>query len=214
MSQLTPEPVTIHVDEVDLPGHMTLPSQPCGLVIFAHGSGSSRFSSRNIQVADELVRRGCATLLFDLLTEGEAADRRRVFDIPLLGRRMLGATRLARSEPRLSGLPLGFFGASTGAAAALVAATDPEGRVDAIVSRGGRPDLAGAALAEVTAPTLLLVGSLDHNVLEFNRRARARMTGETSLEIIFGATHLFEEPGKLQEVSKLAGEWFVKHFAR
>jgi alpha-beta hydrolase superfamily lysophospholipase len=213
MDQITQEDVTIHVDGVDLPGQLTLPPHPCGLVIFAHGSGSSRLSTRNIQVADELVQQDCGTLLFDLLTEGEASDRRRVFDIPLLGQRMVGTTRLALRQSRLAGLPFGIFGASTGAAAALVAAADPECPVDAIVSRGGRPDLAGAALADVTAPTLLLVGSLDHSVLDLNRQAQRQMKCETELEIIYGATHLFEEPGKLHEVATRAAKWFVTHFA-
>ena len=164
-------------------------------------------------MAGSLVRRGCATLLFDLLTEAEADDRRNVFDIELLGRRVLQATEWLGSRPELEGVPIGYFGASTGAAAALVAAAELGNGVAAIVSRGGRPDLAGAVLPRVTAPTLLLVGSLDADVLELNRQAQARMTCECRLTVIEDAGHLFEEPGKLDEVAGAAGAWLVEKFA-
>jgi putative phosphoribosyl transferase len=193
---------------------LALPESASALVVFAHGSGSSRFSPRNVRVAEFLRRRGLGTLLFDLLTEEEATDRRRVFDIPLLAERLLQARRwLAESEPTRP-LRIGYFGASTGAAAALVAAAAPrEPEVGAIVSRGGRPDLAGPALAKVGAPTLLIVGGQDDLVLDLNRAALAELTCEKRLAIVPGATHLFEEPGTLEEVMSLAGEWFWDHLA-
>jgi pimeloyl-ACP methyl ester carboxylesterase len=194
-----------------LPGTLTLPAEPCGVVVFAHGSGSSRLSRRNIAVARSLVERGCATLLFDLLTPREAEDRRNVFDIELLGRRVLDATAWLRQRPDTKVIPVGYFGASTGAAAALVAAAELGDGVAAVVSRGGRPDLAGEALPRVTAPTLLLVGSLDADVLDLNRQAQRRLGGESKLAVIAGATHLFEEPGTLEEVARLAREWFLRH---
>jgi putative phosphoribosyl transferase len=198
-----------------LPGALTMPERAAGLIIFAHGSGSSRLSPRNVAVSDWLVEQGCATLLFDLLTPDEAADRRNVFDIELLASRMSSATNFVRQSnlPTLSNqLPIGYFGASTGAAAALVAAAELGDQVAAIVSRGGRPDLAGDALPVVNAPTLLLVGSLDGEVIELNRRAQQQMTCESQLIIIPGASHLFEEPGTLEQVSSHAGHWFSRHF--
>lgn len=182
------------------------------MVIFAHGSGSSRLSPRNAQVAQRLRERGLATILFDLLTEAEASDRRNVFDIKLLASRLQLAMSWARRHPQARGLPIGLFGASTGAAAALVAAADDDtGRsagVRAVVSRGGRPDLAGDALHRVTAPTLLIVGERDQPVLDLNREAQQKLAGPSKLEIIPGATHLFEEPGALQRAADLAADWF------
>lgn len=204
--------VRVTTDGVELPGTLTVPAGPCGVVVFAHGSGSSRLSSRNISVARALVGRGCATLLFDLLTPQEADDRRNVFDIELLGRRVVGATAWLGLRGDVKGIPVGYFGASTGAAAALVAAAELGDKVAAVVSRGGRPDLAGPALSRVTAPTLLLVGSLDVEVLELNRRARQLLAAKSELRIIPGATHLFEEPGKLEAVAEAARSWFVEKF--
>jgi putative phosphoribosyl transferase len=193
-------------------GILRLPPLPLGLVIFAHGAGSSRLSPRNTRVADQLAERGLASLLFDLLTEEEAASRVNVFDIPLLGSRVVEAIRWARAEPSLSELPIGLFGASTGAAAALVAAASED--VAAVVSRGGRPDLAGAALAKVTASTLLVVGGADHGVIDLNRDAASVLRCEHRLAIVPGATHLFEEPGALDRVVELAADWFEQHFRR
>jgi dienelactone hydrolase len=160
-----------------------------------------------------LNRAGIGTLLFDLLTDDEERDRNNVFDIPLLGERLVHATRWLREQPEAQATSLGYFGASTGAAAALWAAAAPEARISAIVSRGGRPDLAGSRLADVRAPTLLIVGSRDHEVLELNRRAAARMHCETALEIVPGASHLFAERGTLAQAANLARDWFVRHLA-
>jgi putative phosphoribosyl transferase len=198
-------------DGPKLEGSLMLPARPSGLVIFVHGSGSSRHSPRNVAVAGYLAGLGFATLLFDLLTEHEEADRHNVFDIALLARRLTDATGWARSRPELSGLPIGYFGASTGAAAALRAAAEPESEIRAIVSRGGRPDLADHALPEVTAPTLLIVGGNDWNVLEFNDEAAALLGGPQELAIVPGASHLFEEPGALDQVAELAAGWFGRH---
>ncbi|MBM3654509.1 MAG: alpha/beta hydrolase [Alphaproteobacteria bacterium] len=194
-----------------LAGAVQLPHDPRGLIIFAHGSGSSRFSPRNLFVAKQLVEHGFATLLFDLLTEEEALDRRNVFDIPLLGARMREAIAWALLIDETRDLPIGLFGASTGAAAALVAAADETARVAAIVSRGGRPDLAGEALERVQAPTLLLVGGYDFQVIELNRRALRRLQCEARLDIVPGATHLFEEPGTLEIVVDHAADWFLRY---
>jgi pimeloyl-ACP methyl ester carboxylesterase len=195
-----------------LEGDVVLPRKAMGLVIFAHGSGSSRFSPRNTHVAHELEVRGLGTLLLDLLTEREAYDRRNVFDIPLLAGRMVDAVRFARSDTELSSLRIGLFGASTGAAAALVAAAQLPQEVAAVVSRGGRPDLAGDALKQVRAATLLIVGGADYGVIELNQRALDMLTCEKQLEIVPGATHLFEEPGTLDKVVDLAAQWFNAHF--
>jgi dienelactone hydrolase len=185
-----------------------------GIILFAHGSGSSRFSVRNRSVAATLESAGFSTLLLDLLTADEeridAMTRHLRFDIELLAGRLAGATRWLRSQAGLARLPVGYFGASTGAAAALVAATRIAG-VGAIVSRGGRPDLAGDALARVSAPTLLIVGGADREVLALNRLAQARMNCAVALDIVPGATHLFEEPGALEQVATLAADWFVAH---
>jgi pimeloyl-ACP methyl ester carboxylesterase len=200
--------VEIDADGIRLPGELGLPDDAVALVVFAHGSGSSRRSPRNVQVAKRLHDAGLGTLLFDLLTEAESVDRARVFDISLLGTRLTDAVRAVRAT--VPGLPIGLFGASTGAAAALVAAAALQD-VGAIVSRGGRPDLAGDELEGVTAPTLMIVGERDRQVLELNREARARMRCETRLEIVPGATHLFEEPGTLEAVAGLAAGWFGDH---
>jgi dienelactone hydrolase len=180
-------------------------------VLFAHGSGSSRLSPRNREVAHALEQAGHGTLLFDLLTDAEARDRRRVFDIPLLAGRVGEAIAWCDDQPELRGRPLGLFGASTGAAAALVAAADAPERVAAVVSRGGRPDLAMARLPAVRAPTLLVVGGADTEVLALNRQALARLAGEKRLEIVPGATHLFEEPGALEMMTAHAVAWFDRY---
>jgi dienelactone hydrolase len=204
--------VSITADSVSLPGTLTVPADASGTVVFAHGSGSSRLSRRNVAVAETLSRHGCATLLFDLLTPEEAADRRNVFDIELLGTRVGAATDWLTRRPDCGRLPVGYFGASTGAAAALVAAAVRGATVAAVVSRGGRPDLAGEALGQVTAPTLLLVGSLDTQVLELNRQAQRALQCRNELQVIDGATHLFEEPGTLEAVAEAACSWFLEAF--
>jgi len=194
-----------------LPGHLALPAPPTGLVLFAHGSGSSRLSPRNAAVAAVLHESWIGTLLFDLLTPQEATDRVNVFDIGLLAERLAAAIRFVSGLEQTRHLPIGLFGASTGAAAALVAAA-LEPRVTAIVSRGGRPDLAGRRLRTVRAPTLLVVGGDDAEVLELNRRALAELdSSERRLAVIPGASHLFEEPGTLDEAARLAAEWFARH---
>lgn len=199
-------------------GDIGLPARPTGLVVFAHGSGSGRHSARNRQVARRLQQAGIATLLLDLLTaqEEQVDERTREhrFDIALLTRRLEAAAEWARGQASLHDLALGFFGASTGSAAALIAAAQLGRRVAAVVSRGGRPDLAGpAALAAVTAPTLLIVGGADHAVLELNEDALRQLRCASELEIVPGATHLFEEPGTLEKVADLAAAWFGRHLA-
>lgn len=198
----------------DLPGVLYSPSRPSALVIFAHGSGSSRLSPRNAFLAEKLVERGLACLLFDLLTPEEAEDRRNVFDIRLLAQRVGDALRWVPGQELLAHLPIGLFGASTGAAAALVASCEAPMTIAAVVSRGGRPDLAGDALRRVKAPSLLIVGGLDEDVLALNREALATMHCEARLEIVPGAAHLFEEPGALEEVVTLAGAWLLRHAAQ
>jgi len=199
-------PVTVAAG-VGLPGLLTVPVDAGGVIVFAHGSDSSRLSPRNQAVAAALNRAGLTTLLFDLLTAEEAADRSNVFDIALLAARLHAAADWLPSEAGAE-LPLGLFGASTGAAAALVAAADLGDRVSAVVSRGGRPDLAGEHLPKVAAPTLLIVGSRDEQVLELNRRAMDQMTAEVELAVVTGAGHLFSEPGTLEAVAARAVEWF------
>jgi len=199
----------VTIPPLGLAGFLRLPADPCGLVIFAHGSGSSRLSPRNNAVAEGFARRGIATLLFDLLTEEEENDRRNVFDIALLAERLIDAIKWVGGEADLAGLPLGLFGASTGAAAALVAAARLGNRIDAVVSRGGRPDLAGDALEDVRAPTLLIVGGADYEVIQLNKAALARLSAPRALEIVPGATHLFSEPGALDAVVDMAAAWFV-----
>jgi putative phosphoribosyl transferase len=203
--------VTVASGGVSLPGDLAIPEHATAVVVFAHGSGSSRRSPRNVQVAERLQDDGLGTLAFDLLTEVEARDRGKVFDIALLARRLEGAVGWLRADPDIPELPIAFFGASTGAAAALVAAAHLGREVAAVVSRGGRPDLAAEALELVTTPTLLIVGGADAQVLELNRLAQARMRCETRLEIVPGGTHLFEESGALERVAELAVAWFVDH---
>lgn len=211
---MEPDAITIEAGPVRLAGLLETPAQPVGTVVFAHGSGSSRLSPRNRQVARDLQGAGFATLLFDLLTDAEATDRANVFDIELLGGRLLEVVAWVRRQPVLDALPIGLFGASTGAGAALVAAADPACDVSAVVSRGGRPDLAGDHLGAVRAPTLLIVGGNDQAVLELNDFALRRLRCPTRLVTVPGATHLFEEPGTLEQVSELAAEWFRTHLVR
>ena len=209
--------VVIEAGGVSLAGSLTVPEGGRGVVLFAHGSGSSRHSPRNQRVASSLNEAGFATLLMDLLT----ADEERIdlvtaelrFDIPLLGERLVAATDWLSSHDGTRTLPLGSFGASTGAGGALIAAAERPEVTQAVVSRGGRPDLAGDALERVEAPTLLIVGELDVPVIAMNRDAMARMRAETKLEIVPGATHLFEEPGALEDVSRLAAVWFDRFLA-
>jgi putative phosphoribosyl transferase len=197
-------------DPIALPGRLCLPAPPVGLVLFAHGSGSSRHSPRNAFVASVLHESWLGTLLFDLLTEQEATDRVNVFDVELLAERLLLAVRYVAELEATRHLPLGLFGASTGGAAALVAAAR-EPRIGAVVSRGGRPDLAGRRLMAVRCPTLLVVGENDADVLRLNEQAFERLDCEKRLTIVPGAAHLFEEPGTLDEAARLAAEWFAKH---
>lgn len=201
--------VTLSAGRIVLGGHLHVPGAPRGMVVFAHGSGSSRHSPRNQYVASVLQDAGLGTLLLDLLTPQEERDRRNVFDIGLLADRVAGASRWVRRRPEVDGLPLGLFGASTGAAAALWAATEPDLSVGAVVSRGGRPDLAGQRLEQVTAPTLLIVGGADPAVLQLNREAQARLRCPSRLAVVEGAGHLFEEPGTLARAAILARDWFV-----
>jgi putative phosphoribosyl transferase len=208
--------VSIPCDGVVLHGDLTLPAGARGLVLFAHGSGSSRLSPRNVMVARRLQDGGFGTLLFDLLTVQEetldAITRTLRFDIDFLAGRLAAATRWVATQPRMQTLRLGYFGASTGAAAALVAAARHPGLVSAIVSRGGRPDLAGAYLREIAAPTLLIVGGADSTVIRLNQAALAQLScGVKELKIVPAATHLFEEPGALEQVADLAGQWFARH---
>lgn len=204
-------PVEVTLPGVALPGELVVPEPCVGVVAFAHGSGSSHRSPRNRAVAAELQQAGLGTLLFDLLTDAESHDRANVFDVPLLGSRLDGATEWLLAQPGLASVPLGYFGASTGAAAALHAAAARGGRIGAVVSRGGRPDLAAAWLREVTAPTLLIVGGRDEPVIELNEQAAQMLEAPHHLEIVPGATHLFEEPGTLERVVELARDWFLRH---
>jgi dienelactone hydrolase len=203
-----PERTGLTIGHRSLPGNLSIPEAAHGLVIFAHGSGSSRLSPRNIHVADRLNASRLGTLLFDLLTPDEAADRRNVFDVELLGGRVVEAIDAVRKLPTTKEFRVGLFGASTGAAASLVAAAVRPRDIAAVVSRGGRPDLAMAVLDRVKAPTLLVVGGDDPEVVELNRAAFARLAVAKSLEIVPGATHLFEEPGALDRVVALAAAWF------
>jgi putative phosphoribosyl transferase len=214
-AQLIDREVAIDARGVELGGHLTIPAGSTGLVLFAHGSGSSRHSPRNQFVAHQLNAAGIGTLLFDLLTEAESRDRRAVFDIDLLAERLATATTWARTALAPTQPAIGYFGASTGAAAALVAAASATGdEVTAVVSRGGRPDLAGSSLPLVAAPTLLIVGGADEQVLELNREAQAAMTCPTRLIVIPGASHLFEEPGTLEAAAAAATDWFSTHLTR
>ena len=217
MTVTTDPLVHVTAGSIVLEGNMSIPDAAHGIVLFAHGSGSSRHSPRNRYVAEELQRRGLATLLIDLLTvEEEQVDMRTArlrFDIGLLASRLVFATDWLAREPQTRQLKLGYFGASTGAAAALVAAADRPERVAAVVSRGGRPDLAGAALPHVAAPTLLIAGGDDTPVIGLNRKAYALLNVEKRLEIVPGASHLFEEPGTLEQVAHFAGEWFERYLS-
>jgi dienelactone hydrolase len=220
MTRPTSSPTTavrIRAGAEFLDGDLTIPFRAAGVVVFAHGSGSSRFSSRNRAVAQALQQGGYATLLLDLLTrEEEAIDNRTFeyrFDIERLGRRVVAALDWAAGEPTLSGRAVGCFGASTGAAAALIGAAERPQLVRAVISRGGRPDLAADALPRVSAPTLLIVGGDDETVIDLNRAAMRRMRAPVTLEIIPGATHLFEEPGTLERVAALAVEWCRRHLS-
>ena len=204
--------VEIESGRVALPGELTVPPDAVGIAVFAHGTGSSRLSPRNVAVARALNEGGIGTLLFDLLTPAEANDRGNVFDIDLLSGRLEDAVRWAMARQETAGLLVGLFGASTGAAAALVVAARLSPGIAAVVSRGGRPDMAGAALEEVTAPTLLIVGGEDPVVMEVNREALRLLHSEKRLEVIPGAGHLFEEPGALERVAELAADWFLRHF--
>lgn len=205
--------VGIPADGWQLGGSLTVPDPASGVVLFAHGSGSSRHSPRNRLVAEHLNGQGLATLLFDLLTMEEEGDRRNVFDVELLAGRLVTATRWAGANDDLAALPVGYFGASTGAAAALGAAAELGSDVSAVVSRGGRPDLAIPVLDRVTAPTLLIVGGDDVPVIGMNEEAQRHLRCENALEIVPRATHLFEEPGALETVAELAAGWFTKHLA-
>lgn len=209
----TSRELLLDIAGVVLAGDLTLPHHPRGLVVFAHGSGSSRLSPRNRQVAARLNRAGLGTLLFDLLTDDEGRRRELVFDIPLLAHRLEAVTRWAIIEPDTKGLPIGYFGASTGAAAALWAASGVGNVVRAVVCRGGRPDLAAERLPRLRAPTLLVVGSRDPEVLALNRRAAAMLRCPHSLLVVRGAGHLFAEPGTLEEVARVAADWFGAHLA-
>ncbi|MBJ3763718.1 erythromycin esterase family protein [Maribius pontilimi] len=211
-----PDPVQVRqvqIPPLGLKGELSLPARPTGIVIFAHGSGSSRLSPRNRHVASKLNAAGFATLLFDLLTPEEGQDRRNVFDIPLLAERLVEATMWVASEPDIADLPVGLFGASTGAGAALVAAAEMKTRIACVVSRGGRPDLAGMSLPYVTAPTVLIVGGLDTEVIALNQQALAALRCEKALRIVPGAGHLFEEPGTLDTVVEHAVDWLGRHFS-
>ena len=215
VADATPREVVIRANGDDLAGNLAVPAGAKGIVLFAHGSGSSRQSPRNVWVARHLQRAGLATLLFDLLTRAEeardASTREHRFDIPLLAHRLAAATLWLAEHGELARLAVGYFGASTGSAAALVAAAELGDRVAAVVSRGGRPDLAGEpVLARVVAPTLLIVGGNDDAVLTLNRAAHAQMSCERQLAIVPGASHLFEEPGALEVVADLAMQWFVR----
>jgi dienelactone hydrolase len=211
------QPVRVQAGSVRLDGDLATPAAPGGVVLLAHGSGSGRHSPRNRQVAAALGRAGFATLLLDLLTpEEETADRasgRFRFDIELLAGRLLAAADWLAEEQRTAGLPVGLFGASTGAGAALLAVAERPQAAAAVVSRSGRPDLAGAVLGRVLAPTLLVVGALDPQVLELNRAALGRLRAEATLEVVAGASHLFEEPGTLERVAELAVGWFIRWLA-
>lgn len=217
MRTISTQPIEIPVPGAAVNGDLRVPPNAAGLVIFAHGSGSSRFSSRNRRVAEFLDGRGFATLLLDLLTPAEEAIDERTteyrFDIPLLGTRVTAAADWSRKHAAVRDLPVGCFGASTGAAAALIGAAERPHVFTAVVSRGGRPDLAGDVLPRVQAPTLLIVGGYDEPVIEMNKDAMRQMRAHVELEIVPGATHLFEEPGTLEQVERLAARWFQRYLA-
>ncbi len=204
--------VKIKIDSVTLDGELTVPQNACGVAIFAHGSGSSRLSPRNKFVAEVLQKAGIGTLLFDLLTESEDAVYETRFNIDLLTKRLILANLWLKKQPQVKNLPVGYFGASTGAAAALNAAAELKSEISAVVSRGGRPDLAWDLLSKVIAPTLLIVGEEDTEVISLNEKAFGQMKAEKKLEIIPNASHLFEEPGTLEKAAVLAASWFKQHF--
>lgn len=207
--------VKIPAGSVELNGELILPPAAAGVVLFAHGSGSSRFSPRNTYVAKVLQQQGIGTLLFDLLTRAEDQDYAQRFDIELLTQRLLAATAWLQANPETKSLKTGYFGASTGAAAALQAAAEMQDVVAAVVSRGGRPDLAGeAALSQVTAPTLLIVGGADYGVIELNEQAYVLLKCKKRLSLVPGATHLFEEPGTLEQAAQLAADWFLRYLCK
>ncbi len=208
------EEIRVTSGPVSVAGRLTVPERPKGVVLFAHGSGSSRHSPRNRYVAEVLNAAGLATVLLDLLTSEEERHRANVFDIDMLARRLVDVTAWLAGQPDTGSLPVGYFGASTGAGAALAAAAHPSVKVAAVVSRGGRPDLAGEALRDVHAPTLLIVGGRDETVLALNRQAQAAIPGDCQVAVVPGATHLFEEPGALEQVAALARDWFIDHLAR
>ena len=210
---LRDEEIRVPAGPVSVAGHLTIPQRPKGVIVFAHGSGSSRHSPRNRYVAEVLNDAGLATVLFDLLTPDEERNRANVFDIALLAGRLVDVTDWLAGQPDAASLPVGYFGASTGAGAALVAAAHPGVKVAAVVSRGGRPDLAGESLREVHAPTLLIVGGRDEMVLKLNRQAQAAIPAECEVAVVPGATHLFQEPGTLEQVAVLARDWFIKHLS-
>lgn len=210
---LRDEEIVVSVGQVSVTGHLTVPQHPMGVVVFAHGSGSSRHSPRNRYVARVLNEAGFATVLLDLLTPDEERDRHNVFDIPLLASRLVNITGWLATQPDTAALPVGYFGASTGAGAALAAAAHPGVKVAAVVSRGGRPDLAGDLLRHVQSPTLLIVGGRDETVLNLNRQARAVIPVECKIAVVPGATHLFEEAGTLEQVAMLARGWFAGHLS-
>lgn len=205
------ESLMIKVGDVFLEGELTMPENPSGLIIFSHGSGSSRFSPRNRLVSQFLNKNGFGTFLFDLLTQEEDQDYEQRFDIELLSRRLEEVTRYLIKLPALNNIPLGYFGASTGAASALIAASKLQNKIKAVVSRGGRPDMASGYLEDVEAPSLLIVGELDFDVLNLNKQALEEIAGKKSLKIVEGATHLFEEPGTLEQVAELSLDWFIQN---
>lgn len=205
------ESLMIKVGDVFLEGELTMPGNPSGLIIFSHGSGSSRFSPRNRLVSQFLNKNGFGTFLFDLLTQEEDQDYEQRFDIELLSRRLEEVTRYLIKLPALNNIPLGYFGASTGAASALIAASKLQNKIKAVVSRGGRPDMASGYLEDVEAPSLLIVGELDFDVLNLNKQALEEIAGKKSLKIVEGATHLFEEPGTLEQVAELSLDWFIQN---
>jgi putative phosphoribosyl transferase len=207
------EEIRVAAGRVSVAGHLTIPKYPTGVVVFAHGSGSSRHSRRNRYVAEVLNKAGFATVLFDLLTPDEERNRSNVFDIALLASRLVDVTGWLAAQPETASLPVGYFGASTGAGAALAAAAHPGVKVAAVVSRGGRPDLARESLRDVHAPTLLIVGERDEVVLNLNRQAQAAIPAECEVAVVPGANHLFQEPGTLEQVAVLARDWFVDHLA-
>lgn len=208
------ENLKIQLLDATLEGALVLPDSTTSLVIFSHGSGSSRFSPRNNFVAQQLQRRGIGTFLFDLLTEDEDRYYNNRFNIMLLSKRLADVTEKILRLPDIEGLPVGYFGASTGAASAMVAAIVLKNKIHAVVSRGGRPDLVMEQLSQVQVPTLLIVGGLDDDVIKLNKKAFNELSGEKRLEIIDGATHLFEEPGTLEQVAELSIDWFLQHLTK